>query len=76
MTKPNVVEAPVITKSPAPAGLTERARIRRLVEKVRQMPDIRADKVRQMRRLIALGRLETPDRIDGAARRIAKELGL
>jgi hypothetical protein len=77
MTKHSVVEeSPVTTKSPGPAGTSELARIRRLVEKAKHLPDIRADKVRQIRRLIALGRLETPERIEGAARKIAEELGL
>jgi len=40
-----------------------------------QPPDIRHDKVRQMRRLIALGRLETPERIEGTVRRLLEELG-
>ena len=77
MTKTSVVEdAPVSTQVSVVAGLTERDRIRRLIEKAKQIPEIRADKVRQMRRLIALGRLETPERIAGAARKIAEELGL
>ena len=64
------------SKSPSPRDLAEAARGRRLVQRVKQLPDIRADKVRRMRRLIALGRMETPERINGTARRIAEELGL
>ena len=64
------------SKSPSPRDLAEAARGRRLVQRVKQLPDIRADKVRRMRRLIALERMETPERINGTARRIAEELGL
>lgn len=64
------------SKSPSPRDLAEAARVRRLVQRVKQLPDIRADKVRRMRRLIALERMETPERINGTARRIAEELGL
>jgi hypothetical protein len=39
------------------------------------LPDVRADKVRQMRRLIALGRLETRERINVTAQRVLEELG-
>ena len=59
-----------------PADTIEAPLVRRLVELVKQLPDIRAGKVRQMRRLIALGRLDTPERINATVRRIAEELGL
>jgi hypothetical protein len=48
---------------------------RRRDRRTPQPPDIRRDKVRQMRRLIALGRLETPERIEGTVRRLLEELG-
>ncbi|MBE3099287.1 MAG: hypothetical protein IMZ44_19400 [Planctomycetes bacterium] len=48
---------------------------RRRDRRAPQPPDIRHDKVRQMRRLIALGRLETPERIEGTLRRLLEELG-
>ena len=48
----------------------------RLLEKVSRMPDIRFEKVQQMRELIAQGKLETPERIDGTIRRLMEELGL
>jgi hypothetical protein len=47
---------------------------RRRDRRAPQPPDIRHDKVRQMRRLIALGRLETPERIEGTARRLLERL--
>jgi hypothetical protein len=48
----------------------------RLLEKVSRMPDIRFEKVQQLRELIAQGKLETPERIDGTIRRLMEELGL
>jgi hypothetical protein len=48
---------------------------RRRDRRTPQPPDIRHDKVRQMRRLIALGRLETPERIEGTLRRLLERLG-
>jgi hypothetical protein len=62
------------SKSPSPRDLAEAARVRRLVQRVKQLPDIREEKVRRMRRLIARGRLVTPERIDETARRIVEEL--
>ena len=78
MTKTNVAvhDVPAGAKSPVFDETAERARMRRLIERARQLPDIRIDKVRQMRRLIALGRLETPERINETARRVLEELGL
>lgn len=48
----------------------------RLLERVSRMPDIRFDKVAEMREMIAKGMFETPERIDGTVRRLAEELGL
>jgi len=48
----------------------------RLLEKVSRLPDIRFEKVQKMRELIAEGKLETPERIDGTIRRLMEELGL
>ena len=48
----------------------------RLLAKVSRMPDIRFDKVQRMKELMAAGKLETPERIDGAAERMIEELGL
>ena len=77
MTKVNAAVQDVIVdaKPPEAAKITEQARIRRLVEQAKRLPDVRADKVRQMRRLIALGRLETRERINVTARRVLEELG-
>jgi len=78
MTKTNVVvhDVPAGVTSPVFDETAERARMHRLIERAKQLPDIRIDKVRRMRRLIALGRLETPERIDATARRVLEELGL
>lgn len=48
----------------------------RLLERISRMPDIRFEKVQRMRELIAEGKLETPERIDGTVRRLMEELGL
>ena len=48
----------------------------RLLEKVSRMPDIRFERVQQMRDLIARGELESAERIDGTVRRLMEELGL
>jgi hypothetical protein len=63
---------------PAEPDLRQSAGLRtdRLVAQVKQLPEVRADKVRQMRRLILLGRLDTPERIVATARKVAEELGL
>ena len=77
MTKTSTTVQDVIAdaKPPEAAKITEQARIRRLVEQAKRLPDVRADKVRQMRRLIALGRLETHERINVTAQRVLEELG-
>jgi hypothetical protein len=48
----------------------------RLLKRVSRMPDIRFEKVQQMRELIAAEKLETPERVDGTVRRLMEELGL
>ena len=48
----------------------------RLLDRVSRMPDIRFEKVQEMRALIASGQLETPERVDGTVRRLMEELGL
>ena len=48
----------------------------RLLEKVSRMPDIRFEQVQRMRELIAEGKLETPERVNGTVRRLMEELGL
>jgi hypothetical protein len=48
----------------------------RLLDRVSRLPAIRFDKVQRMRELIARDELETEERIDGTAGRLAEELGL
>ena len=48
----------------------------RYLERVSRMPDIRFEKVHEMRELVAQGGLETPERIAGTVRRLLEELGL
>jgi len=70
-------EAPYREATPPPMGGTpDIAETLRLLERISRMPDIRFEKVQQMRELIAQGRFETPERVDGAVRRLMEELGL
>ncbi len=64
------------TDHPPFAEAPDMADTLRFLEKVSRMPDIRFDKVRQMRELIARGNLETPERIEGTVRRLMDDLGL
>ncbi|MBL7140931.1 MAG: hypothetical protein ISS74_08485 [Planctomycetes bacterium] len=64
---------------PAPppfAQAPDMAETVRFLEKVSRMPDIRFEKVQQVRDLIARGDLETEERIDGTVSRLMEELGL
>ncbi len=64
------------TDPPPPTEAPDMAETLRFLEKVSRMPDIRFDKVQQVRQLIAKGKLETPERIEGTVRRLMDELGL
>jgi hypothetical protein len=64
------------TQPPPFAEPPDMAETLRLLEKVSRMPDIRFEKVQQMRDLIARGELESAERIDGTVRRLIEELGL
>jgi hypothetical protein len=71
----------VTTKQSTNAGRSRKATraaldLKHFIDAVHRLPDVRMDKVRQMRHLIARGKLATPERIDAAARRIVEELGL
>jgi len=61
-----------------PAGqVGDRAEISeaaRLLNKLAEVPDIRADRVQELRQLITSGRFETPERIAGAVDKILEEL--
>jgi flagellar biosynthesis anti-sigma factor FlgM len=46
----------------------------RYLEEIKKLPEIRLDKVRQARELIAAGQFETPERIDGTVDRLLLEL--
>jgi len=63
-------------RPPPPGRPPDMAETLRLLEKVSRMPDIRFEKVQEVRDLIARGELETPERIDGTVRRLMGELGL
>jgi len=73
------LQAQVPYGQPAPPPMAEppgMAETLRLLEKISRMPDIRFDRVQEMRGLIAQGQLETPERIDGTVKRLMEELGL
>jgi len=63
-------EPPPFTEPP------DMAETLRLLEKVSRMPEIRFDKVQQVRDLIARGEFETPERIEGTVKRLMEDLGL
>ena len=46
-----------------------------LVEQVRQLPDIREDRVEAVRQQIAAGTYDTSDKIDAAVARLLDEIG-
>jgi|WetSurMetagenome_2_1015567.scaffolds.fasta_scaffold785411_1 hypothetical protein len=65
---------------PGPVGATtaedqQAAETRRLVDRIHRLPVIRVEKIYGVRRLIARGEFETPDRIDGTVERLPEELG-
>ncbi len=47
----------------------------RYLGELKKLPDIREDKVQNARALIAAGRFETPERINGTVDRLLQELG-
>jgi negative regulator of flagellin synthesis FlgM len=47
----------------------------RLVEQVKQAPDIRQDRVQSIRAQIASGTYETPGKLDVAVNRLLDEIG-
>ena len=61
---------------PPPAEALDMTETLRLLEKISRMPDIRFEKVQQMRDLIARGELETEERLDITVRRLMEDLGL
>lgn len=64
------------TEPPPFAKAPDMAETLRLLQKVSRMPDIRFEKVQQMKELIAQDKFETPERVDGTVRRLMEELGL
>jgi hypothetical protein len=58
------------------AAVLRAAETRRFVELARRLPEVRVEKVRRVRSLIAQGKLETPECIEGAVRRLIEELDL
>jgi hypothetical protein len=64
------------TQPPPFAEAPDAAETLRLLARVSRLPEIRFDLVQQMRELIAQGKLETPERINGTVERLMEELGL
>ena len=52
----------------------EISEIARLMNKLAEVPDVRTDRVQELRELISTGRYETPDKIEKAVDRILEEL--
>ena len=63
---------------PAGASTTDEVQLStaaQLLDAVRELPEIRADRVAQLRAAIASGEYETPERIEGALARLLDEIG-
>lgn len=63
---------------PASTGPTDEVQFStaaQLLDSVRELPDIRADRVAELRAAIASGQYETPERIEGALARLLDEIG-
>ncbi len=72
------LEAELAWEAPGPPPMTDGPDLSdslRLLEKVRRLPEVRFEKVEEMRRLIDRGEFETEERIDGTVRRLMDELG-
>ena len=70
--------ASVPSATPEPAQPTDQLDISReadLVSRVRELPEIRAERVEQIRAQIEAGRYETEDKLDVAVSRLLDELG-
>ena len=58
------------------AAVARAAETRRFVELARRLPEVRVEKIRRVRSLIARGKLETPECVEGAVRRLIEEFVL
>lgn len=52
----------------------EISEVSRLIDKLAEVPDIRMDRVQELRALIQADRFETPERIAGAVEKILEEI--
>jgi hypothetical protein len=71
------LDAPAAPAQPSSLSRTTvglAAETRRFVRQVQRSPEVRADKVRRMRRLIARGKFLTSERIDQTARLVLEDL--
>ena len=65
-------------RPPENSPSTDRAEISdcaRFMAKLREVPPIRAERVEELRAMIASGTFETPERIAGAVDKLLEELG-
>ena len=70
-------EAQPSDKAASPDEVTDEVNISeqgQLREKLSQGPAVRMEKVEELKRLIEAGEYETPERIEGAARKLLEEL--
>ena len=70
-------EAQPSDKAASPDEVTDEVNISeqaQLLEKRSQVPAVRMEKVEELKRLIEAGEYETPERIEGAARKLLEEL--
>jgi len=66
------------TARPEPSQIVDQIDISeaaQLVEQVRQLPDIREDRVEAVRQQIAAGTYDTSDKLDAAIERLLDEIG-
>ena len=68
-------KAEKIPPKPARADRTDISVEARLLSKLREVPDVRWEKVEALKALIAKGQYETPERIAGAVEKLLEELG-
>ena len=64
---------PSALSSPAPADRIEISEHARLVSEALFLPDVRAERVQEMKRLLESGRFDTEARLEGALQRFLEE---
>jgi anti-sigma28 factor (negative regulator of flagellin synthesis) len=75
--EPQRVSVPGSEQTGEPSQAADRIEISeraRFLEKLSQVPSVRAERVEELQRLIAAGEFESPERIAGAVDRILEEI--